>query len=184
MCVLLADSTVRGSEARTPSAALRDPASGGSRQPQRIPAVRPCSRGAKETLPGAAGKWHPFTNLLLTLTPDSRQVGVLRIRTLNSVFQARNRHNLEQSSKLAQNKELLNKRNAQVTVMDQRICDLRERLHKKRAEVGRFPVIFVFWYTNNPRLNSSFCSSSWVGWTVEAPPPLRRLPTPAVFQAG
>uniref|UniRef100_A0A8C6PSK1 Protein phosphatase 1, regulatory subunit 13Ba n=1 Tax=Nothobranchius furzeri TaxID=105023 RepID=A0A8C6PSK1_NOTFU len=41
-----------------------------------------------------------------------------------------------QSSKLAQNKELLNKRNAQVTVMDQRICDLRERLHKKRAEVS------------------------------------------------
>lgn len=49
--------------------------------------------------------------------------------------QARNRHNLEQSNKLAQNKELLNKRNAQVTVMDQRIEDLRERLHKKRAEV-------------------------------------------------
>lgn len=51
------------------------------------------------------------------------------------MFQARNRHNLEQSSKLSQNKELLNKRNAQVTVMDQRIGDLRERLHKKRAEV-------------------------------------------------
>ncbi|KAK2826313.1 hypothetical protein Q5P01_020527 [Channa striata] len=49
----------------------------------------------------------------------------------------RNRHNLEQSSKLAQNKELLNKRNAQVTVMDQRIGDLRERLHKKRAELSR-----------------------------------------------
>lgn len=51
--------------------------------------------------------------------------------------QARNRHNLEQSSKLAQNKELLNKRNAQVSVMDQRIGDLRERLHKKRAEVHK-----------------------------------------------
>lgn len=57
------------------------------------------------------------------------------IRLKCCVFQARNRHNLEQSSKLAQNKELLNKRNAQVTVMDQRIGDLRERLHKKRAEV-------------------------------------------------
>lgn len=56
--------------------------------------------------------------------------------TSNAVSsQARNRHNLEQSSKLAQNKELLNKRNTQVTVMDQRIGDLRERLHKKRAEV-------------------------------------------------
>lgn len=42
---------------------------------------------------------------------------------------------MEQSNKLAQNKELLNKRNAQVTVMDQRIEDLRERLHKKKAEV-------------------------------------------------
>ncbi|MEQ2192326.1 hypothetical protein XENOCAPTIV_010102, partial [Xenoophorus captivus] len=53
------------------------------------------------------------------------------------VDQARNRHNLEQSSKLVQNKELLNKRNAQVTVMDQRIRDLRERLHKKKAELSR-----------------------------------------------
>uniref|UniRef100_A0A8C6PVY0 Protein phosphatase 1, regulatory subunit 13Ba n=1 Tax=Nothobranchius furzeri TaxID=105023 RepID=A0A8C6PVY0_NOTFU len=63
----------------------------------------------------------------------------VELRKLYQELQARNRHNLEQSSKLAQNKELLNKRNAQVTVMDQRICDLRERLHKKRAEVS--PVL-------------------------------------------
>uniref|UniRef100_A0A3Q3W3Q9 SH3 domain-containing protein n=1 Tax=Mola mola TaxID=94237 RepID=A0A3Q3W3Q9_MOLML len=56
----------------------------------------------------------------------------LELRKLYQELQARNRHNLEQSSKLAQNKELLNKRNTQVTVMDQRIGDLRERLHKKR----------------------------------------------------
>ncbi|XP_047193784.1 apoptosis-stimulating of p53 protein 1-like isoform X2 [Scophthalmus maximus] len=61
----------------------------------------------------------------------------LELRKLYQELQARNRHNLEQSSKLAQNKELLNKRNAQVTVMDQRIGDLRERLHKKRAELCR-----------------------------------------------
>ncbi|TMS21006.1 Apoptosis-stimulating of p53 protein 1, partial [Larimichthys crocea] len=61
----------------------------------------------------------------------------LELRKLYQELQARNRHNLEQSSKLAQNKELLNKRNAQVTVMDQRIGDLRERLHKKRAELSR-----------------------------------------------
>nr|XP_054597438.1 apoptosis-stimulating of p53 protein 1 isoform X3 [Nothobranchius furzeri] len=61
----------------------------------------------------------------------------VELRKLYQELQARNRHNLEQSSKLAQNKELLNKRNAQVTVMDQRICDLRERLHKKRAELSR-----------------------------------------------
>uniref|UniRef100_A0A8C6VY15 Protein phosphatase 1, regulatory subunit 13Ba n=1 Tax=Nothobranchius furzeri TaxID=105023 RepID=A0A8C6VY15_NOTFU len=63
----------------------------------------------------------------------------VELRKLYQELQARNRHNLEQSSKLAQNKELLNKRNAQVTVMDQRICDLRERLHKKRAEVSPSP---------------------------------------------
>ncbi|XP_076604497.1 apoptosis-stimulating of p53 protein 1-like isoform X8 [Chaetodon auriga] len=61
----------------------------------------------------------------------------LELRKLYQELQARNRHNLEQSSKLAQSKELLNKRNAQVTVMDQRIGDLRERLHKKRAELSR-----------------------------------------------
>uniref|UniRef100_A0A673BY95 Protein phosphatase 1, regulatory subunit 13Ba n=1 Tax=Sphaeramia orbicularis TaxID=375764 RepID=A0A673BY95_9TELE len=65
----------------------------------------------------------------------------LELRKLYQELQARNRHNLEQSSKLAQNKELLNKRNAQVTVMDQRIGDLRERLHKKRAEVQNFTPI-------------------------------------------
>ncbi|XP_040916366.1 apoptosis-stimulating of p53 protein 1-like isoform X1 [Toxotes jaculatrix] len=61
----------------------------------------------------------------------------LELRKLYQELQARNRHNLEQSNKLAQNKELLNKRNTQVTVMDQRIGDLRERLHKKRAELSR-----------------------------------------------
>ncbi|XP_063765064.1 apoptosis-stimulating of p53 protein 1-like isoform X2 [Eleginops maclovinus] len=61
----------------------------------------------------------------------------LELRKLYQELQARNRHNLEQSSKLAQNKDLLNKRNAQVTVMDQRIGDLRERLHKKRADLSR-----------------------------------------------
>ncbi|CAL8284998.1 unnamed protein product [Lota lota] len=61
----------------------------------------------------------------------------LELRKLYQELQARNRHNLEQSSNLAQNKELLNKRNAQVTVMDKRIGDLRDRLHKKRAELSR-----------------------------------------------
>ncbi|XP_016892804.1 apoptosis-stimulating of p53 protein 1-like isoform X3 [Cynoglossus semilaevis] len=60
----------------------------------------------------------------------------LELRKLYQELQARNRHNLEQSSRLAQNKELLNKRNAQVTVMDQRIGELRERLHKKKAELS------------------------------------------------
>ncbi|XP_056281522.1 apoptosis-stimulating of p53 protein 1-like isoform X3 [Pseudoliparis swirei] len=61
----------------------------------------------------------------------------LELRKLYQELQTRNRHNLEQSGKLAQNKELLNKKNAQVTAMDQRLGDLRERLHKKRAELSR-----------------------------------------------
>ncbi|KAM4540684.1 apoptosis-stimulating of p53 protein 1-like isoform 2-T2 [Fundulus diaphanus] len=60
----------------------------------------------------------------------------VELRKLYQELQARNRHNVEQSSKLTQNKELLNRRNAQVTVMDQRIGDLRERLQKKRAELS------------------------------------------------
>ncbi|XP_033844082.1 apoptosis-stimulating of p53 protein 1-like isoform X3 [Periophthalmus magnuspinnatus] len=61
----------------------------------------------------------------------------IELRKLYQELQARNRHNLEQNSKLAQNKELLNKRNTQVTMMDQRIGDLRDRLHKKKAELSR-----------------------------------------------
>ncbi|XP_054652567.1 apoptosis-stimulating of p53 protein 1-like isoform X2 [Dunckerocampus dactyliophorus] len=61
----------------------------------------------------------------------------LELRKLYQELQARNHHNLERSSKFTQSKELLNKRNTQVTVMDQRIGDLRERLHKKRAELSR-----------------------------------------------
>lgn len=99
------------------------------------------------------------------------------------MFQARNRHNLEQSTKLAQNKELLNKRNAQVTVMDQRIGDLRERLHKKKAEVRNSYHGSFFLIVN---LDSYFRSKSvclhllsWVGWMEEACPPLR----PPLIQA-
>ncbi|MEQ2312173.1 hypothetical protein AMECASPLE_028131 [Ameca splendens] len=68
-------------------------------------------------------------------SPSLSGPAAVELRKLYQELQARNRHNLEQSSKLVQNKELLNKRNAQVTVMDQRIGDLRERLHKKKAEV-------------------------------------------------
>ena len=50
------------------------------------------------------------------------------------VCQVRNKLNREQSGKLQQNKELLNKKNSEVTMMDKRIGDLRERLQKKRAE--------------------------------------------------
>lgn len=63
--VLTVDPAVGGFEERTPSDALcctsagathRVP--GGTHWPERIPLVWPCSPGAEETLPGAAGKIH------------------------------------------------------------------------------------------------------------------------------
>nr|XP_046164182.1 apoptosis-stimulating of p53 protein 1-like isoform X2 [Oncorhynchus gorbuscha] len=58
----------------------------------------------------------------------------LELRKLYQELQVRNKLNTEQSGRLQQNKELLNKRNTEVTMMDKRIWDLRERLHKKKAE--------------------------------------------------
>ncbi|KAM9569116.1 protein phosphatase 1, regulatory subunit 13Ba isoform 3-T3 [Salvelinus alpinus] len=58
----------------------------------------------------------------------------LELRKLYQELQVRNKLNTEHSGRLQQNKELLNKRNAEVTMMDKRIGDLRERLHKKKTE--------------------------------------------------
>uniref|UniRef100_A0A3P8XJP1 SH3 domain-containing protein n=1 Tax=Esox lucius TaxID=8010 RepID=A0A3P8XJP1_ESOLU len=58
----------------------------------------------------------------------------LELRKLYQELQVRNKLNREQSSRLQQNRELLNKRDADVTMMDKRIGDLRERLYKKKAE--------------------------------------------------
>uniref|UniRef100_A0A673XBE5 Protein phosphatase 1, regulatory subunit 13Ba n=1 Tax=Salmo trutta TaxID=8032 RepID=A0A673XBE5_SALTR len=58
----------------------------------------------------------------------------LELRKLYQELQVRNKLNTEQSGRLQQNKELLSKRNMEVTMMDKRIGDLRERLHKKKTE--------------------------------------------------
>ncbi|XP_035851032.1 protein phosphatase 1, regulatory subunit 13Bb isoform X8 [Sander lucioperca] len=58
----------------------------------------------------------------------------LELRKLYQELQIRNKLNQEQNSKLKQQKDLLNKRNMEVTLMDKRISELRERLYKKRAE--------------------------------------------------
>ncbi|GAB5573205.1 apoptosis-stimulating of p53 protein 1 isoform X4 [Prionailurus iriomotensis] len=49
----------------------------------------------------------------------------------------RNQLNQEQTSKLQQQKELLNKRNMEVAVMDKRINELRERLYGKKIQLSR-----------------------------------------------
>ncbi|XP_024146775.1 protein phosphatase 1, regulatory subunit 13Bb isoform X3 [Oryzias melastigma] len=61
----------------------------------------------------------------------------LELRKLFQELQIRNKLNQEQNSKLQQQKELLNKRNMEVTLMDKRISELRERLYKKKAELNR-----------------------------------------------
>ncbi|XP_062292691.1 protein phosphatase 1, regulatory subunit 13Bb isoform X1 [Scomber scombrus] len=58
----------------------------------------------------------------------------LELRKLYQELQIRNKLNHDQNSKLQQQKELLNKRNMEVTLMDKRISELRERLYKKKAE--------------------------------------------------
>ncbi|KAM8921212.1 apoptosis-stimulating of p53 protein 1 isoform 2-T2 [Pelodytes ibericus] len=58
----------------------------------------------------------------------------LELKKLYQELQIRNRLNQEQNTKLQQQKELLNKRNTEVAIMDKRINELRERLYKKKVE--------------------------------------------------
>lgn len=50
-----------------------------------------------------------------------------------SSLQLRNKLNQEQSAKLQQQRENLNKRNVEMATMDKRVAELRERLWKKKA---------------------------------------------------
>ncbi|XP_078262608.1 protein phosphatase 1, regulatory subunit 13Bb isoform X2 [Rhinoraja longicauda] len=58
----------------------------------------------------------------------------LELKKLYQELQIRNKLNQEQNTKLHHQKELLNKRNMEVTMMDKRINELRERLWKKKSE--------------------------------------------------
>ncbi|KAG7263943.1 hypothetical protein CRUP_007010 [Coryphaenoides rupestris] len=53
----------------------------------------------------------------------------------------RNKLNQEQNSKLQQQKDLLNKRNIEVSLMDKRISELRQRLHKKKSEARQKEIV-------------------------------------------
>ncbi|KAG7509417.1 apoptosis-stimulating of p53 1 isoform X3 [Solea senegalensis] len=69
-----------------------------------------------------------------TLGSQVTGAAALELRKLYQELQIRNKLNQEQNSKLQQQKEILNKRNMEVTLMDKRISELRERLYKKKAE--------------------------------------------------
>ncbi|KAG9336635.1 hypothetical protein JZ751_002982 [Albula glossodonta] len=73
-------------------------------------------------------------NGLQTLSGQVTGTAALELRKLYQELQIRNKLNQEQNSKLQQHKDLLNKRNMEVTLMDKRIGELRERLYKKKAE--------------------------------------------------
>uniref|UniRef100_H3DG19 Protein phosphatase 1, regulatory subunit 13Bb n=1 Tax=Tetraodon nigroviridis TaxID=99883 RepID=H3DG19_TETNG len=72
-----------------------------------------------------------------TLGGQVTGAAAIELRKLYQELQIRNKLNQEQNSKLQQQKELLNKRNMEVTLMDKRISELRERLYKKKAELNR-----------------------------------------------
>ncbi|XP_034755671.1 protein phosphatase 1, regulatory subunit 13Bb isoform X11 [Etheostoma cragini] len=72
-----------------------------------------------------------------TLGGQVTGAAALELRKLYQELQIRNKLNQEQNSKLKQQKDLLNKRNMEVTLMDKRISELRERLYKKKAELNR-----------------------------------------------
>ncbi|XP_054423749.1 apoptosis-stimulating of p53 protein 1 isoform X2 [Pteronotus mesoamericanus] len=59
------------------------------------------------------------------------------LKRLYQELQIRNQLNQEQNSKLQQQKELLNKRNMEVAMMDKRISELRERLYGKKIQLSR-----------------------------------------------
>ncbi|XP_072298241.1 protein phosphatase 1, regulatory subunit 13Bb isoform X3 [Eucyclogobius newberryi] len=69
-----------------------------------------------------------------TLAGAMTGTAALELKKLYQELQIRNKLNQEQNSKLQQQKELLNKRNMEVTLMDKRISELRDRLYKKKAE--------------------------------------------------
>ncbi|XP_010605588.1 apoptosis-stimulating of p53 protein 1 isoform X1 [Fukomys damarensis] len=61
----------------------------------------------------------------------------VELKRLYQELQIRNQLNQEQNSKLQQQKELLNKRNMEVAMMDKRISELRERLYGKKIQLTR-----------------------------------------------
>ncbi|XP_062862880.1 protein phosphatase 1, regulatory subunit 13Ba isoform X3 [Trichomycterus rosablanca] len=73
---------------------------------------------------------------------DSQPAGgaALELHKLYQELQMRNKLNQEQNTKLQQQKNMLNKRNLEVSMMDRRIDELRERLHRKKTELGRVSV--------------------------------------------
>ncbi|KAM4690591.1 apoptosis-stimulating of p53 protein 1 isoform 3-T3 [Rhinophrynus dorsalis] len=86
----------------------------------------------------------------------------LELKKLYQELQIRNRLNQEQSTKLQQQKELLNKRNTEVAIMDKRINELRERLYKKKVEARQKENIPLNRINGTPSPQSTLSASGRV----------------------
>ncbi|XP_048393564.1 protein phosphatase 1, regulatory subunit 13Bb isoform X2 [Stegostoma tigrinum] len=74
------------------------------------------------------------TNGLQSFNGQVPGPAAVELKKLYQELQLRNKLNQEQNTKLQHQKELLNKRNVEVTMMDKRISELRERLWKKKSD--------------------------------------------------
>ncbi|XP_066485537.1 apoptosis-stimulating of p53 protein 1 isoform X3 [Tiliqua scincoides] len=101
----------------------------------------------------------------------------VELKKLYQELQIRNRLNQEQNTKLQQQKELLNKRNMEVAMMDKRINELRERLYKKKVEARQKENIPL----NRINGTSSPQSSLSASGRVAAVGPYIQVPSPSNY---
>ncbi|XP_069494283.1 apoptosis-stimulating of p53 protein 1 isoform X2 [Ambystoma mexicanum] len=101
----------------------------------------------------------------------------LELKKLYQELQIRNRLNQEQNSKLQQQKELLNKRNTEVAMMDKRIGELRERLYKKKVEARQKENIPLNRINGTPSPQSTLTPSG----RVAAVGPYIQVPSPGSY---
>ncbi|XP_048341538.1 apoptosis-stimulating of p53 protein 1 isoform X6 [Sphaerodactylus townsendi] len=101
----------------------------------------------------------------------------VELKKLYQELQIRNRLNQEQNTKLQQQKELLNKRNMEVAMMDKRISELRERLYKKKVEARQKENIPL----NRMNGTSSPQSSLSASGRVAAVGPYIQVPSPSSY---
>ena len=104
----------------------------------------------------------------------------LELRKLYQELQIRNKLNQEQNSKLQQQKELLNKRNIEVSLMDKRISKLRQRLHKRKAEARQKEIVPLNKANGPPSPQPALGTLG----RVVAVGPYRQLPVPGQQQGG
>ncbi|XP_058146992.1 apoptosis-stimulating of p53 protein 1 isoform X4 [Dasypus novemcinctus] len=97
----------------------------------------------------------------------------VELKRLYQELQIRNQLNQEQNSKLQQQKELLNKRNVEVAMMDKRISELRERLYGKKVQASEQVAEKELKPSSEPRLRP-----------VEKEQPARRATAPGSGQCS